>query len=160
MKNRQTGGREQKSHNLQSARSFSSELCNLGCSVFLRRHFLDGMCLPAVQEPKPAILAYQLSATWRRSCPNCSWIIKHRTHHYWWVGCNDGLMLQLGSRYSAATLNNLNTTSAEDLFSLVICGYIGGRCVQLKYPTPQHGHLAAKSRPLLPHLGLVAWWMA
>lgn len=45
------------------------------------------MCLPAVQEPKPAILAYQLS----------------------------------------------------DLFSLVICGYIGGRCVQLKYPTPQHG---------------------
>lgn len=62
-------------------------------------------------------------------------------------------MLQLGSRYSAATLNNLNTTSAEDLFSLVICGYIGGRCVQLKYPTPQHGHLAAKSRPLVAHLG-------
>eukprot|EP00435_Cladocopium_sp_Y103_P037165 s1989_g9.t2 len=26
-----------------------------------------------------------------------------------------------------------------DLFSLVICGYIGGRCVQLKYPTPQYG---------------------
>lgn len=46
------------------------------------------MCLPAVsKEPKPAILAYQLS----------------------------------------------------DLFSLVICGYIGGRCVQLKYPTPRDG---------------------
>eukprot|EP00913_Durusdinium_trenchii_P003837 g3554.t1 len=29
----------------------------------------------------------------------------------------------------------------SDLFSLVICGYIGGRCVQLKYPEPLYGNL-------------------
>lgn len=32
--------------------------------------------------------------------------------------------------------------STKDLFSLVICGYIGGRCVQLKYPETQFGDLA------------------
>eukprot|EP00435_Cladocopium_sp_Y103_P036189 s1989_g9.t1 len=88
VKNRQAGGRKQK----ESQYSFQCKVLLIGtlhldCSAFLRRNFLDGMCLPAVQEPKPAILAYQLS----------------------------------------------------DLFSLVICGYIGGRCVQLKYPTPQYG---------------------